>query len=414
MAKKDISGNILRLGESQRKDGSYQYRWIDEQVRVRITCAEDLEALRREITQIHRYLDHGIPTDIMSMTMDELYDLWMSGKRDSLKARTLQRYTGMYENHISLVLGARPAQEIRRADIRRYCEGLFQERGLKERSVRNYYRLIFQIFEYGVREGYLPSNPAKGAYRAGMGRNTESSVRKRKALTLREQKMILEILKETKALRRWRPVIQFMLFTGLRIGEIEALRWEDIDLERHLLYVRHTMGKKLEEQESGQEKDMTVQVSRKRRYRKCLSTPKTSSSEREIPLLAAAEAALKEEKERQEKRKIRCREKVDSYEGYVFLNDDGRLLNDLILNDVLRNVCFQVKQRLPDAFQGLEKVTCHTLRHTFATRLCEAGVQMKVIQDVMGHADIGMTMDLYAESTMEQMKSEICLLGEQE
>ena len=105
---------------------------------------------------------------------------------------------------------------------------------------------------------------------------------------------------------------------------------------------------------------------------------------------------------------------MDSYEDYVFLNDDGRLLNDLILNDVLRNVCFQVKQRLPDAFQGLEKVTCHTLRHTFATRLCEAGVQMKVIQDVMGHADIGMTMDLYAESTMEQMKSEICLLGEQE
>ena len=146
MIRKDREGNILRLGEYQEKDGTYQYRWIDENGDSRVNRAEDLDSLRKEITQIHQYLDYGIPTIVMHLTMDQLYKLWLSEKRN-LRTRTIQRYQGMYENHISGVLGKIEVRKIRKMDIRHYCESLIEERGLKENTVRNYFRLIYQILE---------------------------------------------------------------------------------------------------------------------------------------------------------------------------------------------------------------------------------------------------------------------------
>ena len=415
--KRDSRGNILRLGESQSEDGTYLYSWIDEDGETRVNHAETLEELRRDIMQIHQYLHHEIPTSAMAMTLDELYRMWIDEKKGILKERTFQRYTGMYEHQISYILGNRRIYEIRGADIRHYCEKLIQEHGLQERSARNYFRLIYQILQYGVREGYLPYNPAKRAYRGNIYKK-DSQTKKRKALTIREQQLILELLESVPELRRYRPVIQVMLFTGLRVGEVKALQWEDIDFDRKILYVRHTLGKKQIERDSGHPADTEANPNKRKiqrnRYRKSLTQPKTNSSVREIPLLKKAEEALKEEQAWQRKRRIISREKIDGYENFVFLMDGGRLLRDRVLNEALRESCARLREKDASLFQDLSKVTCHTLRHTFATRLCEAGVQMKVIQDVMGHADISLTMDVYAEATADQILSEIYRLGDRE
>lgn len=276
MMRKDREGNILRLGEYQEKDGTYQYRWINENGVSKVSRAENLNALRREITQIHQYLDHGIPTDAMYMTLDQLYRLWLPEKRN-LRTRTLQRYTGMYEHAISGALGNEPIRKIRRTDIRHFCDYLTEQKGLKNSTVRNYFHLLYQILEFGVRENYLPVNPARRAWRSSKYPENAGQQHSRKALTVREQQMIMEILKETPGLRRWHPVISLMLFTGLRIGEIEALRWSDVDVERGFLYVSHTMGRQFTSEvptKQTSKSGVRRQPHRRNHFRKCLSEPK--------------------------------------------------------------------------------------------------------------------------------------------
>ena len=412
MRRKDSYGNVLRLGETQMKDGTYRYRWIDENGSWKISRADSLKELRNEIMRIHKYLDHGIPTEAMALTLDQLYQMWLKEKKCLLRARTLQRYTGMYEHSISRELGNSRVISLRKADVRRYCERLVREKGLKESTVRNYYRLLYQILEFGVRDGYLAENPAKKAFRGNMCHGMKQNRKERKSLTAEEQRMIMSAVSRYNDLKRWRPVIQFMLFTGMRIGEIEALRWEDVDFEKEMIRVHHTMGRKLivKENEYPERADGAEgrrEILNINRYRKCLSLPKTASSERQIPMTRQVREALEEEGRRQRIRKTICRERIDGYRDFVFLTDEGKLLTDSLMNEMIRQICARVRKDWPEAFEGMEKVTCHTFRHTFATRMCEAGVQMKVIQDVMGHADIGMTMDVYAEATVEHMYREI-------
>ena len=122
------------------------------------------------------------------------------------------------------------------------------------------------------------------------------------------------------------------------------------------------------------------------------------------------------EKTRQDELGLESTEEVQGYNNFIFINRFGGLLNQGVLNKALRRIIRDCNQDILDRSKGeeslvlLPKFSCHNLRHTFATRLCEAGVNIKVIQDMLGHSDIRTTMDIYTDVTNELRNREVKVL----
>lgn len=182
-----------------------------------------------------------------------------------------------------------------------------------------------------------------------------------------------------------------------------GLRWDDVDFESGIIDVNHTL------------------VYYKHAQNGCyfnINTPKTKAGRRTVPMMDTVIEAFMQEKKYQEEAGISCRVRIDGYTNFVFVNRFGNVQNQSTLNKALRRIMRDCNQEILEGAGKtkdiilLPRFSCHILRHTFATRLCEAGINMKVIQDVLGHADIGTTMNIYADATKELKKKEFTALGE--
>lgn len=136
---------------------------------------------------------------------------------------------------------------------------------------------------------------------------------------------------------------------------------------------------------------------------------KTEAGNRQVPMLDFVKEAFVMEKERQELLGVHCEATIDGYTDFIFLNRFGQPQHQSTLNKAIRRIIRDcndeqfLKTENPEVL--LPHFSCHSLRHTFTTRMCEAGVNIKVIQDALGHSDISTTLNIYADVTKE-MKAE--------
>lgn len=185
-----------------------------------------------------------------------------------------------------------------------------------------------------------------------------------------------------------------MVECGLRAGEATGLRWEDIDLDAGEISINHTL------------------IYYSHREKGCLfgiNTPKTEAGNRIVPMTPGVKAAFVQEREYQQKMGVSCRVTIDGYTDFIFVNRFGECQHHSTVNKGIDRIIRDCnEEQLAKCENGkikpknlvlLPKFSCHSLRHTCATRLCEAGINMKVIQDVLGHADITTTMNIYTEAT---------------
>lgn len=187
-----------------------------------------------------------------------------------------------------------------------------------------------------------------------------------------------------------------MLGTGLRVGELCGLRNCDVDMETGFISVNHTLVY-YNHEENG-----------------CyfgVNTPKTKAGERMVPMLDFVKEAFEIEREYQEVAGITCKVSIDGYTDFVFVNRFDNVQHQGTLNKALRRIIRdcndQVLQRGGKNLVLLPRFSCHSLRHTFATRLIEAGVNPKAAQEMLGHVDISTTLGIYAHVTKELQISEI-------
>ena len=221
---------------------------------------------------------------------------------------------------------------------------------------------------------------------------------KRRALTVPEQELFEAYLSKQGQYHRWYPIFIIMLWTGMRVGEVTGLRWCDIDLEDDTISVNHTL----------------VYYD-KRNDERCtfaINTPKTAAGERIIPMLPKVKEAFLMEKKYQEECGLESRAVVDGYRDFIFINRFGNVQHQGTLNKALSRIVRDCNFEILDKPHKkdtviLPKFSNHSLRHTFTTRMCEAGVNLKVMQEILGHADAETTMDIYAEATNELKKSEM-------
>lgn len=405
----DNRGRILKDGESQRSNGTYRYRYTDldgkrkDVYSHRLVATDrvdpiykDEPALRDKIKQIKKDLEDGIRTGSANKsTLNEMFDLYMSGKHE-LKQSTRTNYIYMYKTYVSGDFGKRKIASIKYSDIKSFYISLIVERGFKPNSMEIIHTILHPVFTLAVRDGYIRSNPATGVM-LEIKKSHDWEKPKRHALTIAEQEAFVGFMEQSKEYRHWLPLFTTFLGTGCRVGELVGLRWEDVDWENGSININHNLIYRV--QDSGH----------------CelhITTPKTKTGVRTIPLLSEVSDALEEEREKQ---KITGGNTsvIDGYSGVIFTNRYGEVLTPPTINRAISRIykAYNKKETEEAAAEGREPMlirhfTAHNLRHTFCTRFCENETNLKVIQEIMGHADITTTMNIYAEAT-EAKKKEV-------
>lgn len=396
MAKKryDSKHRLLRTGETERTDGYYIYRWTTRDGRRHSCTAATLEELREKEDKIVKDKHDGIRAEAKNVTVNDMYNLWREMKR-GLKDNTFQNYCYMYEQFAADEVGKLRIQTLKKSDIKRFYNLLVDERQLKISTVDNVHTVLHQVLTVAVDDGYLRTNVSDNVLKElKQARNLETD--KRKALTQAEQDLFLEFLQSEKTpFHHWYTIFAVMLGTGMRVGEVTGLRWCDIDLERGIIDVNHTL------------------VYYNHAENGCyfnVHTPKTKAGTRQIPMLDYVKEAFLQEKQYQEENDILCKVTIDGYTDFIFVNRFGGVQHQGTLNKAIRRIIRDCNDALLNKNSNpkvlLPRFSCHSLRHTFTTRLVESGVNIKVVQDVLGHKDVKTTLNIYTDATQELKQRE--------
>lgn len=394
--RKDNKNRVLKEGEYQRSSGTYEFKWRDKRGGRHSISAVTLEKLREKELDVLRDVLDGVRVDKNNLTINDLYNSWIQLKR-GLKDNTLVNYKYMYTMFVEPDFGKNKIADLKRSDVRGFYNYLAEERNVKVNTIDNIHTVLHQVLELGVEDDYLRYNPSDNALKE-LKKARNFGDEKRRALTVAEQELFENFLSKQGQYHRWYPIFIIMLWTGMRVGEITGLRWCDIDLEEETISVNHTLvyyDKKNEE-----------------RCTFAINTPKTKAGERIIPMLPKVKEAFLMEKKYQEECGLESKAVIDGYRDFIFINRFGNVQNQGTLNKALRRIIrdcnFEVLDKEnSDKSVILPKFSNHSLRHTFTTRLCEANVNVKAMQEILGHADCATTMDVYAEATRELKKSEL-------
>lgn len=311
-------------------------------------------------------------------TLEEWVLLYLENyKKNELKRTTFDTYMVMYRKHIKdSVIGKTKLSRLTVNQLQNYYNDKLAD-GYNPKTVKHIHVIINAALDRAVQMGLITENPNK------LMSLPKKTAYEGKVLSADEVRTILHEAKTEELY----SIIVLAIYTGLRKGEIMALRWKDVDFEKRELSVAGSLCRV----EEGKDDSGRIIHGYE------ILEPKTSKSKRTIPLLDIAVEALQIQKERQDKMKQQYKD-IYSDEGFIFSRYDGRYLNQReFMNDYH---AFLKKY-------GVTDVRFHDLRHTFATLLLEAGEAPKVIQELLGHSTITTTMDIYAHVSSEVKKRTI-------
>ena len=391
--RKDSKGYVLRTGETCRADGRYCYAYTDRNKVRRYVYAKSLQELRAKEKELLVKYEQGLDAfAAKKITLNDCFDRDISQKYN-LKETTKANYIYMYTRFVRNTFGKRRIAEIRYSDVKEFYFSILQE-GVKANTLDNVHTVVHPSLQLAVRDGLIVNNPSDSAM-TEIKRSKLWDAPKRRALTIPQQKAFMNYLESDRDYEGWLPIITVLLGTGMRIGECLGLRWEDLDFENRMISVNH---------------NLTERPDSKGVCRKRIETPKTEAGTRTIPMIQEVFDAFLSEYEIQKCLGF-CEAEIDGYSGFVFSTATHTVYSAAAVNNAIHRAvkAYNDKEEAEAQKEGrmaviLPDFSAHHLRHTFCTRLCENETNLKVIMDIMGHADISTTMDIYAECTKEKKK----------
>lgn len=300
----------------------------------------------------------------------EVMNAWFNASKFAMKGSTIYKYTYLMERHIEPELGAARIGDITSGVISAFieqklrCGKLDGSGGLSASYVKTMLYILQAVMSFAA--DHELCLPPKTKLNMPAGKRQEPPILSPEEQRRFEQYVVCEM--GTTELG-----MLISLYAGLRIGEICALAWEDIDFKNGVIHIRQTVSRvKCEGDEDG------------RRSRLILDSPKTNASKRDIPIFSVLMPHL-------------IKAKKISYSRYV-VSDGPDFLNP-------RTFAYRYHKVLDKC--GLSSINYHALRHTFATRCIEAGVDIKSLSEILGHANVSITLNTYVHSSMEMKRTQL-------
>lgn len=384
---KNLKGKECGKGICQRKDGLYSARFLDRFGNRKVRYFGSVVEAKNWLEDA-RYEDKHADTVMITdpeMTVEDWFDFWIGNIVSDLAPNTIRNYRERYEHNIRPVIG-----KLKIADVKpMHCKLVFNRMNetYAGGTIRQTYITMGTMFRAAVDNGILTRHPMDGVKYTKPVKAADDI----KYFTVDEQNAFLEAAKSSHNYHQFALILE----TGLRVGEVIGLTWDCIDWEKRTLTVNKTLEFRHKQKE----------------WR--AGPPKTPHSYRTIPLTDRAVVLLREVEAMKETRKVSpvldtVLDYLDRRSGkvlqlklrdLVFINyRTGKPIKNSSYDTHLYKLCDKA---------GVKRVCVHALRHTYATRAIESGMQPKILQKLLGHASIKTTMDRYVHVTDESMEDAV-------
>lgn len=382
--RKDHKGKVLKKGESQRKDNTYMYRWVNNSGKRECIYARTLTELRDLEQEIEKESAMGICRK--AYTLNDQIERYLKIKV-SLADSTRENYKYYYYHVIKeSQMGKAKVIDIRKSDILLFYNSL-TEQGLSAGTIKIIHKIVRPALQLACDDNVIVKNPADGCTK-----EYAEDMEKKYALTFDEEKEFLDRIEMRPRMKRYYPMYAIMLQTGLRISEAIGLTWNDVDMAKREISVNHQVQyRKIKD-------EMKLYA----------SDTKTNAGNRVIPMTDEVYDLFVGQKKVWLMTKKDPDFEVDGYKDFVFVSHmTGKCMNHNNIRRMMRSIVGMNSEREVQ----LPNISPHILRHTACCRYAESGCDIKVLQYLMGQTDIRTTMRVYNHVDLERVKRELDKLG---
>lgn len=402
--RKDKDGRILPENVTQRENGTYMWRksidgksyCLYGKTLGEIKQKKDValgEIRKGEYKGKHDRMREERELAKKDITLNEWFFQWEKAYRvGNVKENTLNENHLKYMKCFSDNIGRMKIKDIHQIDITNILNGL-NKNGLSYNTLNKYVAILSLMFNDAISNGLVDSNPAKGALKV-----RKRDAKEKRILTEQEEQCFIDFVKNDSQYNIYAPIFIVGFGTGMRIGEILSLTWQDIDFKKGVIHVDKTLC-------------YLSDYIKGRKARFIITTPKTKNSIRDIPMLGKVKEALLEQKKHSGSLNTVS---IDRYKNFVFTNRSGNVYYTTNIRRTIRHIIDKINRKEKEAAETenrepviFEYFSPHCMRHTFATRCYEKGVKEKVIQKILGHSKLDMTLNVYTHTTDEMIEEDL-------
>lgn len=367
----------LAQGVRKRADGILEKRFTVDGKRYSAYGVTNKELQRKE-KEIRKMIEEGTYTNNRHITLSEYFKEWEQGRKGVVKDSSARITRYKYNAHIAPVFGDRRIQSLEKREIIKFQQDLAKR--MKPTSVTDVVNTLKSILNSAVADDIISKSPAAGIKPLRTDSMVKASETIHRALTKEEETLFLNASKN-----EWLyEFFCFSLCTGMRIMEIGALQWKDIDYINNVIHVTKTL--------SIENKDKIH-----------VTPPKSESSKRDIPMNDTIKQILKMQRE-----KMLLLYGADGVrmESRIFVSQYGKVVSSATFNGVAKRIFARLEQN----GTPVEKFSHHAFRDTFATRYIQNGGTLQTLKTILGHSSFAMTADLYAHVMPNTKQDEMNLI----
>ena len=388
--RKDSKGRRLATGESQDKDGRYRYKYNDafgkrkSVYSWRLTESDPYPkgkrkdiSLREKEKEVEKALRNAVATSGGNMTVLELVQKYISQKR-GVKHNTQANYNFVINVIKKEDFGAKRIDKIKLSDAKTWLIKL-QDDGRGYSSIHSIRGVVRPAFQMAVDDDLINKNPFEFQLATVVVNDSVT----REAITRKQQREFLRFIKEDKHFCKYYDGIYILFHTGLRVSEFVGLTINDIEFDKERIKVDH-------------------QLQRTRNMKYEILTPKTEKGERYVPMQKDVADCFRRIIQNRKHPKIEPM--IDGYSGFLFLDK-----NDMPMVALHWEKYFQhIREKYNSIYKvQMPCITPYVCRHTFCSNMAKSGMNPKTLQYIMGHSDIGVTLNTYTHLGAEDAKEEL-------
>ena len=388
--RRDSKNRILKDGESQRSDGRYVYRYTDGNGKTqsiyswRLVATDkvpagkkDNGALRDRIKEIQKDLYDYIQPNGGGITVLQLVKRYI-GLKTGVKESTKSGYRTVINWLEKDPFGSKKIGEVRTSDAKEWLIYLQQVEKKSYSSIHNIRGVLRPAFQMAVDDDVIRKNPFEFMLASVVVNDSVT----REAITRKEERDFLKFVLNDDHFSKYYEGMYILFKTGMRISEFVGLTVKDIDMENKTINIDHQLqrvGTKI-----------------------YIETPKTDAGKRVIPMTDDVYECFKIILER--RKKVKVEPMIDGYRGFLYLDKDGKPMLALHWEKYFQHA---VEKYNKIYCTKMPKITPHICRHTYCSNMAKSGMNPKVLQYLMGHSDISVTLNTYTHLRFEDAKAEL-------